>query len=127
MIPFGIDDAHQIGITTEAAFNAIFQKGNYPKAEDYLQKALTSEPNEPLAYAISASLAYGKQDWQNLELYSNKTLETGQNLIASDPLRGNLYTAVGHFLEGAVILTREGTANGASQAFKSCKSLCLLR
>lgn len=121
--PFRKNDAHQIGTQTEAAFNAIFQKGNYPKAENDLKKALTSEPNEPLAYAISASLAYGKKDWQKLELYSNKTWQTGQKLIASDPLRGNLYSAVGRFLKGALILTRQGTTNGASQAFQELQQV----
>jgi tetratricopeptide (TPR) repeat protein len=115
--PFRSREPHKIGDRTEAVFKAIFQQGNYPAAKDALQKAISSEPNEPLIYAIQASLAYQNQDLASLEKYSRKTLETGQNLIASDPLRGNLYTAVGHFLEGAVILSREGTVNGASLAF----------
>jgi tetratricopeptide (TPR) repeat protein len=115
--PFRSREPHKIGDRTEAAFKAIFQQGNYPAGKDALQRAISSEPNEPLIYAILASLAYGDQDRASLEKYSRKTLETGQNLIANNPLRGNLYTAVGHFLEGAVILSREGTVNGASQAF----------
>ncbi|WP_373530579.1 Sll0314/Alr1548 family TPR repeat-containing protein [Nostoc sp.] len=115
--PFRTSEPHQIGDQTEAAFKAIFQQGNYSAAERYLQQALSKEPNEPLAYAMKASLAYGNKDWAKLDTYSQKTLETGQKLISSDPLRGNLYTAVGHFLEGAVILTREGTVNGVPQAF----------
>ena len=115
--PFRTSEPHQIGDQTEAAFKAIFQQGNYSAAERYLQQALSKEPNEPLAYAMKASLAYGNKDWAKLDTYSQKTLETGQKLISTDPLRGNLYTAVGHFLEGAVILTREGTVNGVPQAF----------
>ncbi|MBG1266770.1 Sll0314/Alr1548 family TPR repeat-containing protein [Nostoc sp. WHI] len=115
--PFRTSEPHPIGDQTEAAFKAIFQQGNYSAAERYLQQALSKEPNEPLAYAMKASLAYGNKDWAKLDTYSQKTLETGQKLISSDPLRGNLYTAVGHFLEGAVILTREGTVNGVPQAF----------
>jgi tetratricopeptide (TPR) repeat protein len=114
--PFRSSEPHKIGDQTEAAFKAIFQQGNYPEAERYLQNALSNEPNEPLAYAMKASLAYGKKDMAKLDTYSQKTLETGQKLISIDPLRGNLYTAVGHFLEGAVILTREGTVNGAPKA-----------
>ncbi|MEY3222872.1 MAG: hypothetical protein RLZZ203_1728 [Cyanobacteriota bacterium] len=114
--PFRSREPHKIGDRTEAAFKAIFQQGNYPLAKDSLQKAMSREANEPLIYAIQASLAYTDQDWANLEKYSRQTLETGQNLIPNDPLRGNLYTAVGHFLEGAVIISREGTVNGASQA-----------
>jgi tetratricopeptide (TPR) repeat protein len=121
--PFRSREPHKIGDRTEAVFNAIFQQGNYPAAKDALQQAVSSEPNEPLIYALQASLAYQNQDQTSLEKYSRKTLETGQNLIASDPLRGNLYTAVGHFLEGAVILKREGTVNGAPLAFSRLRKV----
>ncbi|MBO3462820.1 tetratricopeptide repeat protein [Aetokthonos hydrillicola Thurmond2011] len=114
--PFRTSQPRKIGNQTEAAFKAIFQQGNYQAAERYVQQALLAEPNEPLAYAIKASLAYTNQDWATLDTYSKKTLETAQKLITSDPLRGNLYTAVGHFLEGAVILSRQGTVSGAPQA-----------
>jgi tetratricopeptide (TPR) repeat protein len=113
--PFRTSEPRKIGDKTEAAFKAIFQQGNYPAAENYLKQALSSEPDEPLAYAMKASLAYGNKDFAALDAYSQKTLETGQKLIATDPLRGNLYTAIGNFLAGAVIITREG-ANGAPKA-----------
>ncbi len=121
--PFRNREPHKIGDRTEAVFKAIFQEGNYPAAKDALQKAMSSEPNEPLIYAIQASLAYQNQDWTSLEKYSRKTLETGQNLIAIDPLRGNLYTAVGHFLEGSVILSEKGTLNGASFALSQLREV----
>ncbi|MBW4616015.1 MAG: tetratricopeptide repeat protein [Desmonostoc vinosum HA7617-LM4] len=121
--PFRTSEPHKIGDQTEAAFKAIFEMGNYPAAESYLQKALSDEPNEPLAHAIKASLAYSNKDWSALNTYSQKTLETGKNLISSDPLRGHLYTAVGHFLEGAVILTREGTVNGAPKALSKLRQV----
>jgi tetratricopeptide (TPR) repeat protein len=121
--PFRSRDPHKIGDNTEAVFKAIFQQGNYSVAKDALRKAVSSEPNEPLIYAIQASLAYQNRESANFEEYSRKTLETGQNLIASDPLRGNLYTAVGHFLEGAVILNREGTVKGASGAFMKLRQV----
>ncbi|MFN6218050.1 MAG: Sll0314/Alr1548 family TPR repeat-containing protein [Aphanizomenon sp.] len=121
--PFRSRDPHKIGDNTEAVFKAIFQQGNYSVAKDALRKAVSSEPHEPLIYAIQASLAYQNRESANFEEYSRKTLETGQNLIASDPLRGNLYTAVGHFLEGAVILNREGTVKGASGAFMQLRQV----
>ncbi|ALF54980.1 tetratricopeptide TPR_2 [Nostoc piscinale CENA21] len=114
--PFGRNEAHQIGDHTEAAFKAVFQQGNYPEAERHLKEALAKEPNEPLAYAMQASLAYAKGDFTGLDKYSQQILDAGQKLVANDPLRGNLYTAVGHFFEGAVIVTREGAAKGATQA-----------
>lgn len=117
--PFRTQQPKKIGDRTEAAFKALFWQGNYIIATEQLQKATSSEPNEPLIYAIKASLAYNNQDLVSLNTNSRKTLETAQNLIASDPLRGNLYTAVGYFLQGAVILIREGTVNGASQALRN--------
>ncbi len=120
--PFRTSEPRKIGDKTEAAFKAVFQQGNYPAAEGYLKQALSSEPNEPLAYAMRASLAYTNKDMATLETYSKKTLETGQKLIASDPLRGNLYTAVGNFLEGSVIITREG-ANGAPKALSRLRQV----
>ncbi|AVH72838.1 Sll0314/Alr1548 family TPR repeat-containing protein [Nostoc sp. 'Lobaria pulmonaria (5183) cyanobiont'] len=121
--PFRNREPHQIGDQTEAAFKAIFQQGNYPVADHYLEQALSKEPNEPLVYAMKASLAYGNKDWAKLDTYSQKTLETGQKLIPSDPLRGNLYIAIGHFLEGAVVITREGTVNGVPQALSRLRQV----
>ena len=110
--PFPRSQPRNIGDNTEAAFKAIFERGNYQTGQKYLQQAISNEPNEPLAYAMQASLAYLKQDNKTLEAYSTKTLDTAEKLISSDPLRGNLYAAVGHFLEGAAILTREGKVSG---------------
>ncbi|UKO96008.1 Sll0314/Alr1548 family TPR repeat-containing protein [Nostoc sp. UHCC 0870] len=114
--PFRTSEPRKIGDNTEAAFKAVFYKGDYPAAERYLKQAVSSESNEPLAYAMKASLAYMKGDLAGLDNFSQKTLETGQKLIATDELRGNIYSAVGHFLSGAVILTREGTIKGAPKA-----------
>ncbi|MBR8835432.1 MAG: tetratricopeptide repeat protein [Stigonema ocellatum SAG 48.90 = DSM 106950] len=121
--PFRTLGPRNIGGKTEAAFKAVFQQGDYQGADRYLQQALSTEPNEPLAYAMKASLAYTNQDWVTLDTYSKKTIETAQKLTPSDPLRGNLYTAVGHFLVGAVILSRQGTLNGASQALSELRQV----
>ncbi|MBV6627635.1 MAG: tetratricopeptide repeat protein [Rivularia sp. (in: Bacteria)] len=121
--PFPRSQPRNIGDHTEAAFKAVFELGDYQAAQKYVQKAISSEPNEPLAYAMQASLAYTQQDVEKLESYSAKTLDTGKKLIASDPLRGNLYAAVGHFLKGAVILTREGTVSGAPKALSRLREV----
>ncbi len=114
--PFRTKDPRPIGDKTEAAFKSIFEKGNYPAADNLLKQALNSEKNEPLAYAMKASLAYTSQDFAGLESYSKKTREIGEKLIAQDPLRGNLYAAVGHFLEAAISLQRQGSVSGAPTA-----------
>ncbi len=114
--PFRTQQTRQISNNTEEAFKAIFQQGNYPNAERYLKQAISQDADEPLAYAMKASLAYTGENWAALDIYSRKTLEAAKKLVAKDPLRGNLYTAVGHFLEGASTLKREGTLKGTPQA-----------
>ena len=121
--PFPRSQPRDIGDNTEAAFKAVFEQGNYQAGQKHLQQAISTEPNEPLAYAMQASLAYTNQDTATLESYSVKTLDTAKKLISSDPLRGNLYAAVGHFLEGAVILTREGTVSGAPKALSRLREV----
>ncbi|MEP0771767.1 hypothetical protein NDA06_21055 [Trichocoleus sp. ST-U1] len=128
--PFRSSNPRNIGDSTEAAFKAIFEKGNYLEAKRYLQQAETQEPNEPLAYAMKASLTYSSIDWKGesaeskqqkqalldeFKLYADKTLQTAEQLTASDSLRGNLYTAVGHFLQGAhtiAIANRDAIKSG---------------
>ena len=121
--PFPRSQPRDIGDNTEAAFKAVFKQGNYQAGQKHLQQAISTEPNEPLAYAMQASLAYTNQDTATLESYSTKTLDTAKKLISSDPLRGNLYAAVGHFLEGAVILTREGTVSGVPKALSRLREV----
>jgi hypothetical protein len=55
--PFRTQNPRNIGDQTEAAFFAIFRDGNYPLAQTHLEKAMQSEPWEPLAYAMRASLS----------------------------------------------------------------------
>lgn len=116
--PFRTNNPRPIGDNTEAAFESIFKEGNYKAAKNYLQKAKASEPNEPLAYAMLASLAYTEQDWETLKRYSTKTLETAEQLTRTDPLRGNLYQAVGHFLEGTYNFQKNGAVGALSKLQK---------
>ena len=121
--PFRTKNTRQISNNTEKAFKAIFQQGNYSTAERYLKQAISQDEEDPLAYAMQASLAYTSENWSALEIYSRKTLETAKQLIGKDPLRGNLYTAVGHFLEGALTLKREGTLKGTPQALDKLRQV----
>jgi tetratricopeptide (TPR) repeat protein len=121
--PFRATQPRNIGDNTEAAFKAIFLQGDYQSADRFLQKAIATEPSEPLAYAMKASLAYTNNDIAGLDTYSKKTLETALKLIPSDSLRGNLYAAVGQFLGGAVILSRQGTVNGAPEALSRLRKV----
>jgi tetratricopeptide (TPR) repeat protein len=116
--PFRTANPHAIGDKTEAAFNSIFKEGNYKQAKGYLSQAEASEPNEPLVYAMLASLAYTEQDWVTLKRYASKTLQTSEQLAGTDPLRSNLYTAVGHFLEGTYDFKMQGPVGALSKLQK---------
>ncbi|MEB3336630.1 MAG: Sll0314/Alr1548 family TPR repeat-containing protein [Leptolyngbyaceae bacterium] len=111
--PFRTTNPHSIGPNTEAAFRAIFEKGNYVEGQEYLKNA---ETDEPMAYAMQASLAYTTKDWEGFKVNGTRTRETAEALIKTNPLRGNLYAAVGHFLEGAYILSQQGTVRGTPEA-----------
>lgn len=119
--PFRSSNPQAIGPNTETAFKTMFQQGNYKQAKAQVQQALSSEPNEPLAYAMAASLSYIEQDFNSMSSYAQKTREIAEQLSKTNPLRGNIYTAAGHFLEGANVIAKEGTAKGAPQALNKLR------
>lgn len=99
--PFPRTNPRDIGDNTEAAFNSLFQEGNYQQAKEYLIQAETEQEQEPLAYALRSSIAYTEEDWETMKIYADKTLLAAEILQSRDPVRGNLYLAVGHFLQGS--------------------------
>ncbi len=121
--PFRSKNPIEIGKKTEAAFQAMFEEGNYKQAKEYLTIAETEEINEPLVYAMIASLHYFDENWDSLELYAKKTAEVGKNLVRINPVRGNIYAATGHFLEGAYIISTEGTLKGAPKALEKLRKV----
>ena len=121
--PFRTTNPQAIGEKTEAAFKSLFKEGDYKTASSQLEQALSSEPNEPLLYAMKASLAYTEGDLETLNSYGTKTREVAEGLKVSNPLRSNLYVAVGHFLEGAYILSKEGTVKGSPEALTKLRQV----
>jgi len=122
--PFRTTNPRAIGDKTEAAFRSIFEQGNYKNAASTLSQA---EAGEPLAFALRASLAYS--NWQgesdqskkqaasdSFKGYATQTRESAEQLLKTDPLRGNLYLAVGNFLEGAHVVSTQGVIRGTPQA-----------
>lgn len=103
--PFRTTNPRTVGPRTEQAFDAMFQQGNYVEAAEILT---TAETNEPLAYAMKAALAYIDKNWDVMGENARLTRETAEKLVATDPLRGNLYIAAGQFLEGAHTLSTQG-------------------
>ena len=106
--PFRSNNPRNIGEHTETAFKTLFLKGDYRGVTTPLKLAELEEPDEPLSYALRGSLAFTEEDWETLKIYGNKTLKAGSKLVKKDPVRGNLYLAVGHFLEGTYLYHQEG-------------------
>lgn len=120
--PFRTTNPRNISDSTEEAFRAIFERGDYPAASRALEEA---DPNEPLTYALKSSVAYLNIDQKalkksdpealkNLGLMkenATRTRELAEKLTAQDPLRGNLYTAIGHLLEGATVYIQDQIAS----------------
>jgi tetratricopeptide (TPR) repeat protein len=111
--PFRPNNPRSVGDQTEAAFRAMFEQGNYVEAGRLLQSA---EADEPMAHAMVASLAYLDEDWDTMGRRATRTREAAEALLESDPLRGHLYIAVGHFMEGAHALMTQGTLRGSPTA-----------
>ena len=117
--PFRTSNTRDIDSNTQAAFEALYREGDYEAAKRYLSAAEKSEVNEPLAYAMQATLGYLNEDWETLKDYADKTLQAAQTLSSQDPLRSNLYLAVGHFLEGTYnFKTKEDTSDTVSKLQK---------
>jgi tetratricopeptide (TPR) repeat protein len=117
------ENRYEIGNTTEAAFRVLFEQGNYLESERLLKQAEQTEPNEPLVYAMQSAFAYLDEDWNRLNTYATETRQAGERLIATNPLRGNLYTGLGHFLEGAYIISTEGVLGGTPKAMAKLRQV----
>lgn len=64
---------------------------------------------------MRASLAYTEKDWNTLKDYAVKTTTAAQQLTPRDEVRGNLYTAVGLFLEGTYTFKQEGPVGAVAK------------
>ncbi len=112
--PFRITNPRNISDETEAAFRILFEEGNYPLAKQrllaYLDKNNTNNRYQvdPLTTALLASLAYTENNWEALAFFAQKTIDNAKTLASSDPLRSNLYLAVGNFLLGASVYQKNG-------------------
>jgi tetratricopeptide (TPR) repeat protein len=127
--PFRTSDVRAINTGTETAFRALYERGDYRGAELAVAKA---DPNDPLTYAIRATLVYvslpKKKDAKyaqmlaELSSHAEQTRSKAKAMAPSDPLRGNLYQAVGDFLEGTYIFTRDGAVKGTPTALNKAQS-----
>jgi len=106
--PFRSLNPRRMGDRTETAFSELFVDGDYREAKQELIAAVARGENDPLTFALRGAIAYTEQDWEELNTYANRTIDAAENLRRADPVRGELYTAVGNFLAGAYILEKQG-------------------
>lgn len=103
--PFRKVDSRPISDSTEAAFEAMFIQGNYKEAASILDQI--NQDFDPLTYALMASIAYTEEEWEGVKQAADETLLLAETL-EDDPLRQDLYLAIGHFLEGSYLFQVEG-------------------
>ncbi len=118
--PFRPGNPYNMGDKTEEAFDTLFREGKYQEAIKDLQEAEKSDPDEPLVYALRAALAFMNEDLSTMNSYAKKTIQVADNLVDADEnsLRGNLYLAVGHFLEGAYQYKNDGPIGAVTKLQK---------
>ena len=112
--PFRLSNPKDISANSEQMFFAMFRDGNYTVAREYLDTVDASAESDPMFHALSAALYYLDEDWDGLQASALATQATATS--SADPLRSNLYEAVGIFLEGAHIIQTEGLAQGTPRA-----------
>jgi tetratricopeptide (TPR) repeat protein len=95
----------------ERAKESMFLDGDYVKAKQYLNAALQSEPNEPLTYAMNTLYPFSSGDFEKVKEYGEKTTKAAEQLMQTNPMRGNLYQGVGLAILGAYEMKK---ANGGA-------------
>ena len=109
------------GSDIERAKEAMFKDGDYAKAKQYLEAARKSEPKEPLVYAMSTLYPFSAGDLEAVNRYSQQTSKAAQDLMVTNPLRGNLYQGVGLAIGAAYEMKKSGALgalNKLQQVFK---------
>jgi tetratricopeptide (TPR) repeat protein len=99
------------GVNIENAKTALFRDGDYAKARIYLANALTTDPNEPLTYAMNTLYPFSSGDFEKVREYGEKTTEVAAKLATTNPFRANLYQGVGLAILGAYEMKK---ANGGA-------------
>ncbi len=109
------------GSNIDRAKLAMFRDGDYIKARQYLDAARKTEPNDPLTYAMSTLYPFSAGDLEKVKVYSGQTYQAGKRLMATNPVRGNLYQGVGLAIDAAYEMKKNGALgalNKLQQVFK---------
>ncbi|NJK35789.1 MAG: tetratricopeptide repeat protein [Oscillatoriales cyanobacterium SM2_2_1] len=106
--PFRTTNPRPIGIETRKAFDLLFRDGNFPQAVRQLDVALRKEAGDPLPQALRAAVAYIREDFIDMKVYSDRTRDRAQALLKTDRLRGHLYLGVSYLMEAGYIVRTQG-------------------
>jgi tetratricopeptide (TPR) repeat protein len=94
---------------TTAVFQALFQRGHYTEGRQLLPQALSADKQEPLTTTLAGTIAYLDGDMTAVNRYGTQTEQLGASLMLRDPLRGNLYQAVGKAMQAAFDVSDAGS------------------
>jgi tetratricopeptide (TPR) repeat protein len=103
------NQARPIKPETAAVFQALFQRGHYNEGRQLLPQALSADRQEPLVTTLAGSIAYLDSDMPAVNRYGTQTEQLGASLMLRDPLRGNLYQAVGKAMQAVFDVSDAGS------------------
>jgi tetratricopeptide (TPR) repeat protein len=101
----------KLGSNIDRAKESMFRDGDYVTAKQYLDTALKTEPNDPLTYAMNTLYPFSAGDFEKVKEYGEKTIKSAEQLMKTNPTRGNLYQGVGVAILGAYEMKK---ANGGA-------------
>ncbi len=108
--------ARPMSAEMEGAFREVFCYGRYTGTRPRLEGIIRATPNEPLAYAMLAALAFQEGNLEEYAQLAQQTRQVGSQLKATDPVRGNLYEGMGMGMEAAYGVVKEGVVIGLPKA-----------
>jgi len=109
--PFRTSNARAIGSETQKAFELMFKEGNYVEAVKQIDKAIGTEADEPLVFALRASTFYAKEDYLGMQVAGKRVRRNAEALQGKDNLRAYLYLAASDLIEAGYIVKTEGVSS----------------
>lgn len=109
--PFRTSNARAIGSETQKAFELMFKDGNYVEAVRQLDKALGTEADEPLVFALRSATFYAKEDFLGMQVAGKRVRRNAEALRGKDDLRAYIYLAASDLIEAGYIVKTEGVAS----------------
>lgn len=109
--PFRTSNPRPIGDQTQKAFELMFKEGNYVAAVKQLDKAVATDADDPLLFALRASTFYATEDYTGMKVANDRVRRNAEALKGKDDLRAYLYLAVSELIEAGYIIKTEGLSS----------------